>query len=176
MSIKDEIKARVEEGRLIKLSCLMQSAPERREIYMTPTVYSAVVGPWANTALDRLCGQARGRLEQFVRGDEIVGRMPPSKNVKTVIALLEPAEDNVWEFRIARLRIFGRFAAQDIFVATNWRARQDFEDPATKKNDERKWRDARVMCKTEWINLLPAYEALSGKTLHDYISNSRIPV
>jgi hypothetical protein len=152
----------------------------RRSIFMTESVALAVMGPWTDTALGRLCGSARALLEGFVAGDVIVGRMPPSKNVNTLIALLDQPAQNVWEFRIGSprpgIRIFGRFAQQDTFVATNWDARAGLLDPKTRKDDPRKWRDAMIRCKREWVSLFPAYDPLSGKSLYDYISNSRYPV
>jgi len=78
--------------------------------------------------------------------------MPPSKDVHTVIALLDQAIENVWEFRIGNprpgVRILGRFAEQDTFVATNWVNREDFRDPTTGQDDSRRWRDEVVRCKT----------------------------
>jgi hypothetical protein len=181
MSIRAEIVRRVGEGRLLPLVPVMGgTVVQARQIFLTPVAVAALDGPWVTPAVERLCGQARARLEEFVQGDLIVGRMPPSKSVDTVIAQLTPASDNVWEFRVGSpkpgIRIFGRFAEQDCFIATNWGARRDFIDPATGTDDLRRWRDEIIRCKTEWTNLFPVYDPLSGSILSDYISNSRLPV
>lgn len=178
MSIGAEIIHRIAEGRLHEFLPIMPSPNNKRRLLVTTEVQQIVDGPWSNSALSRRCGRARGWLEQFVHGDEIVARMPPSKNVNTLLALLAPAVENVWEFRIGDprpgIRIFGRFADLDVFVATNWGKREDLDMQSPAKKSE--WQNEMVRCKTKWRNLFPTYNPLSGDTLHDYISNARLPL
>lgn len=145
-----------------------------------PSVMRMLDGPWDTTQKARRAGAARALLEGFLRGDEIVGRWPPSKNVNTLIALLEPPADNVWEFRIGHprpgVRILGRFAERDVFVATNWLYREDFRDSKTGDDDLRRWRDEIVRSKAIWAQLFPPYDAYWGTTLHDFISKARLPI
>jgi len=180
MSIQAEIASRVAEGRLRALGQAMPGAPDKRRIFAVPNVIEMLDGPWPTSHFGRRAGAARALLESFLRGDEIVGRMPPSKDVHTVIALLDQAIENVWEFRIGNprpgVRILGRFAEQDTFVATNWVNREDFRDPTTGQDDSRRWRDEVVRCKTVWNHLFPSYKPFAGSTLHDFISNARLPV
>jgi hypothetical protein len=180
MSIQAEIASRVAEGRLRALEQAMPSTPEKRRILVVPSVIDMLDGPWISSRYGRRAGAARALLENFLRGDQIVGRMPPSKDVHTVIALLDPAVENVWEFRVGTprpgIRILGRFAEQDTFVATNWLYREEFRDPATQQDDSRKWRDEVVRCKTIWSQLFPSYNPFVGNTLHDFISNARLPI
>jgi hypothetical protein len=169
MSIRDEIRARVAEGRLIRLIPVMKNRPEHRRVLMTPSVSEALEGPSEGAALALAWGQARARLEGFIGGDVIATRAPPSKSVKTLLALLEPSSENVWEFRIGSrlsLRVFGRFAARDVFVATNWKPRRWLSE------DDHRWRDEMLSCKAAWTRLFPAYPPLSGNTIHDYISKA----
>jgi hypothetical protein len=177
MSIRSEIVGRVAEGRLIQLTQLIPSRrPDQREIFMTRPIADALNGPWPTPSVERRWGQARAILESFTRGDQVVGRMPPSKNVNTVIALLEPADENNWEFRIGDpkpgLRIFGRFAERDVFIAANWEKKEDLIHNTI--GAKKLYRDPKVQCSTEWRNLFPAYPAHRGTTIHDYISNSRL--
>lgn len=180
MSIQVEIASRVVEGRLRVLGQAMPGTSEKRRIFAVPSVMEMLDGPWTTSLLGRRAGPARALLESFIRGDQIVGRMPPSKDVHTVIALLDQAVENVWEFRVGNprpgMRILGRFAEQDTFVATNWVNREDFRDPATGQDDSRKWRDEVVRCKTIWTHLFPSYNPFVGSTLHDFISNARLPI
>ena len=83
------------------------------------------------------------------------------------LAMLEPADDQIWAFPIGTLRLFGRFAAKDVFVVTNWGLRQLLDD------DEKKWRFVIQTCKTEWTKLFHPYKPLSGTHLHEYLSNAR---
>jgi hypothetical protein len=180
MSIQAEIASRMTEGRLYALTQAVPSAPEKRRIFVVPSVIEMLDGPRTSSLHARRAGAARALLESFLRGDEIVGRMPPSKDVHTVIALLDPPIGNVWEFRIGNprpgIRILGRFAEQDAFVATNWLNREDFRDPVTREDDSRKWRDEVVRCKAIWSQLFPPYNPFVGNTLHDFISNARLPI
>jgi hypothetical protein len=181
MSIQAEILARVDEGRLRPfLQMLPGPPPDARRIYFSEDMSRAFTGCWANSPYGRRVGIARALLEGFARGDLVVGRMPPSKNVHTLIAQLEPVVENVWEFRVGEprpgIRILGRFAEQDTFIATNLVNREDFLDAATKRDNPRKWRDEVVRCKTIWTHLFPSYSPHTGNTIHDYISNARLPI
>jgi hypothetical protein len=180
MSIQAEILQRMSEGRLVALTQVLPGPPDQRQIFAVPSVMRLFDGPWETPKQARRAGAARGLLEGFLRGDEIVGRWPPSKDVNTVIALLEPPVDNVWEFRIGHprpgLRILGRFAERDVFIATNWLYREDFRDSSTGQDDQRKWRDEVIRSKTIWMQLFPPYDAYSGSTLHDFISRARLPI
>jgi hypothetical protein len=180
MSIQAEILSRIAEGRLKALGQTMPSLPDKRRIFVVPNVSEMLDGPWASSRQGRRAGETRALLESFLRGDLIVGRMPPSKSVHTVIALLAPSEDNVWEYRVGNprpgLRILGRFAEKDVFVATNWINREDFRDPVTGQDDSRRWRDEVVRCRAVWNQLFPTYPPFSGNTLNDFISNARLPV
>ncbi len=123
MSILIDIQHRVTEGRLTKLIPIMSNV-HVRQIYLSAEVKSFMDGPWPTKKDENKAGRTRAILEDFVTGAEVVGRLPPSKNVHTVIALLEPASEEVWEFRIGEpkpgVRIFGRFADKDIFIGTSW--------------------------------------------------------
>jgi hypothetical protein len=180
MSIRAEIHVRTQEGRLQALAQSMSSVPDKRQIFLESTVVGMLNGPWVSSRDGRRAGTARALLESFLRGDQVVGRMPPSKNVNTVIALLNPADDGVWEFRIGDprpgIRILGRFAEKDVFVATNWVNRENFRDPVTGQDDPRKWRDEMIRCKTIWNQLFPSYNPLIGGSLHEFISNARFPI
>lgn len=147
---------------------------------MVPSVVDELDGPWASSHQGRRAGAARALLESFLRGDQMVGRMPPSKDVHTLIALLDPPGENVWECRVGNprpgVRILGRFAEKDVLIATNWVNREDFRDPVTGRDDSRKWRDEIVRCKAIWNQLFPTYQPFTGNTLHDFISNARLPV
>ncbi len=175
MSIKTEIVARVLDGRLKKLTALVPGKVEVRKIYLTTNVLDALNGKDVTGLEAHLFGIAQARLEQFIGGDEFVCRLPPSRRPSRgkdvpALAMLEPADDQVWEFPIGTLRLFGRFAARDVFVVTNWGLRQLLDD------DEKKWRFVIQTCKTEWTKLFHPFSPLSGVHMHEYLSNARTPV
>ena len=171
MSIRIEITNRVFERRLAVFTQIMPRLPDRRQIYLSPEIKQAIDGSRRNRTISRRFGQARALLETFVRGDLIVARWPPDKDVAAMVALLDPENENVWEFRIGEprpgLRIFGRFAAKDIFIGTNCYQREDLP--------EGDWPQEIKLCRHAWDSLFPTYPPLSGTGIHDFISNARLP-
>lgn len=167
MSIRAEIISRVYEGRLVQFTQAIRRLPDQREIYLPPDIKETITNP----NVDRRFGRAQAMLEAFVRGDVFVVRLPPKKNVTAMMALLDPMEDDVWEFRIREpkpgLRIFGRFAEKDIFIGTHCYVRDELPKD--------KWAHQIKLCRHEWKLLFPAYPALSGSNVHDFISNARLP-
>ena len=167
MSIKAEIRSRIHEGRLAVFTQAIRRLPDRRELYVAPEIKNAI-----DAMVDPRFGRARALLETFVRGEEIVARWPPDKNVTAMMALLEPGRENVWEFRICQpprgLRLFGRFAERDIFIGTHCYKREDLP----KGN---KWPHQIKLCRHAWSSLFPAHPPLSSSSIHDFLGNARLP-
>jgi hypothetical protein len=83
------------------------------------------------------------------------------------MARLFPGVDEVWEIRSRDpkpgLRIFGRFAERNVFVALNWSDRTSLGPQGS-----REWATAIRTCKAEWRKLFATYEPISGMPLDDY--------
>lgn len=177
MSIQGDIQLRLAEGRLCTLVPAFPRVSQARQLFLDPQVETAVVGPWSDPTLERRFSRARALLEAFVEGHQIVVRMPPKKGVRTLLALLEPPTDNVWEFRISEpkrgVRVFGMFAARDVFIATNWALRETLAAD-DQRTEDRLWRDEMLKAKTIWNRLFPSYAPLSGDELDDFITNARL--
>jgi len=83
-------------------------------------------------------------------------------------ARLDPASREVWEIRVrhvkpdTELRISGRFAAIDTFVALNL-----YDYPIKGK---RAWDQVKMRCQTDWQALFPTSPPLFGDKINDYIS------
>lgn len=163
MSIYNEITNRIAEGRLIPLRPLMPStlglAP--RHMYLTETINSLLTGPWSNDEWEERCGYLHADLDRFVQGGVIpVATRPLSGGRSSYMRQLFRWREEVWEIRSRDpqpgIRILGRFADTDVFIATSWWHRSDLGGP-----ESRQWRDAIVECKTQWRNLFPAYEPKS---------------
>jgi len=123
----------------------------------------------------------RASLDRFLDGTIVQVGMPDpalpyERKPKAFFRLLHPAYDQVWEIRDLHknpklsLRVFGRFADVDLFIALGWQSRDKLGKPTSSA-----WRDARVACKTAWTNLFYVYPPQIGTNLHDYISNA-VPV
>lgn len=167
MSIYDEIKNRCDEGRLHRLT-LELGAAEQRAIWVTPEINDLLFGPWWNKRQAARWGRIRNDLETFIVGGLVTvpqeGRRPRSHTM--MARLVRPSSPEVWEIRCLApepsIRIFGRFVAQDHFVATRW-WRRSWLGPFK----HRAWRAASIHCTTDWRNLLPTYRPLASEDYPD---------
>ncbi len=171
MSLILEVKDWCNRGRLT----LLQPAsgdPMVRIICLSENLASQVFGPWLDMNEAVRWTSLRADLDSFVEGRKViaVAGHPFKGGKKSDFKRLYKARDEVWEFRSRNprpgIRIFGRFAAKDIFVAFGWAERPDLGGPQS-----RAWRDAMVRCKTDWRNLFPAYDPFTGSNLYGNISN-----
>src|SRR4051812_40363654 len=122
MSIRDEIKARISEGRLMHLPPLIPSAPADRTMFVSHDVAAAVLGPWHDRRTATRFAQLRAQLDAFTEGRLIsVALNPYDKDKKAYLALVDPISDGVWDIRSIdpspSIRVLGCFAETDIFVS-----------------------------------------------------------
>lgn len=139
-----------------------------RSMYLSEEVNSLVTGPWPSEEWEERCGYLRADLDRFVQGALIpVAERPFSGGKHSYMRQLFRWREEVWEIRSRDprpgLRILGRFADTDIFIALSYWHRADLGGP-----EDRKWRDAIVDCKTKWRNLFPTYEPKSSGDSDDY--------
>lgn len=160
MSIYDGLLSWVNDGELFEFQPQMPGTLAMRRMFASKEVNAL---PWGEDRYARL----RADLDRFTQGDIIAVRFPPSKSVEAYLALLEPADERIWEIRSTQpepqLRVFGHFAQADTFIALKCGERKDFET-------EEDWKLTFKGCQTEWRRLLPAYEPVAGTNIHDYIT------
>ena len=176
MSIYDEINLRVNEGKLIQLFPAMPSASVVRTIFAAKAINDLMMGPWSDLKWEERCGSLRGDLDRFIEGKPITVAVDPFKGGKNAyMKHLHPYKDEVWEIRSRApkpgIRVLGRFADTDVFVALDWWFRDKLGGPHS-----REWRVAIVDCRNQWRNLFPAYDAKLGVDIHDYISGDALLV
>ncbi len=138
-----------------------------RPIYMTREVHDRVFGPAAEDAARM--GFLEADLVRFISGDEIT--VARGKEESCNLKPLSPPEGEVWEIRSRdpkpSIRVFGRFADQDVFIATNLEYRKVLDHIRS-----RKWKEEILRCKAIWKRLFPYLDPHSGDSLSDYISNA----
>jgi len=87
------------------------------------------------------------------------------------IKRLEQPPPEIWEIRITnptpQIRVFGRFAEPDTFVATDMNTR----DLLGRKGSH-EWRRACADCQQEWQRLFPANGPFQGAVVADYITEN----
>lgn len=172
MSIGDVVKARVAERRLFLLRPVDPRLPVRRPMLLGEAMQRAVIdGPWQDEEEEiRLGVVLRAELERFVLGEPLwitlngAGR-PKLEDFKRLRGATE-----VWEFKgktPPQVRVFGRFAAKDVFVATHWIWRRDIPD-----DDPKEWKREFRRCRTTWTNLFRPYPPHTGVEVDDYVGDS----
>src|SRR5437868_5900088 len=142
MSIEDEIEACKRAGRLMPLMPLAPGTSAQRALLATVSVYQQVTGPWDSEADETRFMALRADLDVFSAGRLITPRY---------LFQLRDRREEVWEIRslkpLPSIRIFGRFAAKDAFVAINYERREVLADV------KEEWRRAKETCKAEWRKL-----------------------
>lgn len=165
MSIRDEIHARQQEGRLFVLNPIAPGSSPRRAMFVTVSLNQMLEGPWDSRDDEIRFSRLRADLDHYVEG----GFIDPK-----YLTRLRPKREEVWEIRSPRpspsIRVFGRFALRDVFIATHYEVR-----PPLRGFGSRQWRDAIERCKTEWRNLFPSYQPFSGSQINEYVSNAADP-
>lgn len=162
MSIEVEVQRWVLREGLHVLRPLTPKTACRRAMFVTSKLWEALNGPWESEDDEERFGRLYADLVQFVEGRRIDHNY--FKN-------LWPRRDGVWEIRSVRpspsVRVLGRFATKDVFIATNFELRNELGE-----FDSREWREAKRRCLAEWRHLFNSYPALIGNTIHDHISDA----
>jgi hypothetical protein len=169
MSLRDEIGHRLREGRLFKLLPMLDGDRVERTMLVSEEVHAAVNGPWDSADADRMA-RLRADLDNFTEGAAIsISQEPFRKPKTTYLARTHPPEDEVWDIRSRDpkpgIRVLGRFAEKDVFIALVWNHREALGGPGSKE-----WRDFIERCKAEWRRLFPTYPPHSGRRIDDYVS------
>lgn len=173
MSIHNEISYYVANNRLVELPPLMGAT--KRKIYVGEELFWLISSVHSNPILMTRSGTLRADLDHFSQGGLISVAQDPFKGGKAAyIKQLHPTYKEIWEIRSRNpdpgLRVFGRFADTDIFIALSCHMRKSLGGPK-----DRNWRDAIIDCKTKWDHLFPTYNPKSagGQNVYptDYISS-----
>ena len=166
MSIRDMVCEWVASGDLIVLDPALDTTPTMRFVFVTKEVREALYGPWDDLEREVRYNRMRAVVDAFVAGARMAVRYPPSRSAKAQIALLDPAADQVWEFRSREprpgVRLFGSFLEPNTFVALFTELRENIDDDFLKEKER---------CKREWRRFFPAYRPFSGGSLNSYVTN-----
>lgn len=176
MSIHDLVADAVARCRLFPVEPRMPSEPMNRTLYVHPEVHRLLNGPWKDEE-EHLSGKLWAAFDRFVVGKRITVALdsPYRKPKSTYLSRMDPTGDEVWEIRILdprpALRVFGRFADRDCFVALNWGLRKDLGGPGSKE-----FQQAIRNCLVTWRQTFPHYNAFTGSTTDEYLSENALPV
>lgn len=162
MSILQNIRWRVQEGRLYPLVPLATSAPRIRSIYLSTYVYAAINEPRTDSAEIERYAQLEADLGVFVTSPTIDPKY---------LFLLSPTRESVWEIRTVRpnpgIRTMGLFASKDVFVATHYVSRDQL--PGW---NSRAWKEAKRHAQTQWRNLFQVYDPLRDTNVQHLVTGA----
>lgn len=167
MSISDCIQECIDGGELLELLPFITGAVCLRRVLVNHDVLNFLTTQrripqiLAKKAID-----ARVALDSFTRGAELTVAMDPfDKPPETELARNKDVQDAVWDFRIRdprpQVRIFGRFATKDTFVALHFAGRDNLNFPRAVKNTVQ-----------QWIDLFGDLEPVTGDNIDDYLSGN----
>lgn len=185
MSIRDEINHRCAEEppRLVRLTGLLPGRPERREVYVVPEISRLVLdGPWGDGDEEERWVKVAEALAWFIEGRLV---SVPERNayhrdafmlrLRQVRSWWWPPPE-VWEIRVRApdpgIRLFGRFAEWNTFVAVAWHDRGALGFPGTWEG-RIAWRFAALQCLARWNGLFAPYPPLRREDYPDgYLSDA----
>jgi hypothetical protein len=174
MSIRAIVTAWKTDGTLSVVQRDVETKAAARCVVAYQTVQQAFSGPWSSASEQDRYRTVKAIIDLFIDGEAMAVRVPPSKSARAQLALLDPTDDAVWEFRTRPgkkkgghrygVRVFGMFADKNLFVAMS---------PAFKEDllDESDYPREIEFCKRQWRMLFPSYKPRLGDPPDAYLSN-----
>ncbi len=175
MSIDDSLlRECVRDGSLVSVPPLKPGGRHMRIIMATAKLMGDLTG--SNGSVDpRLVADLRADMDTFLLGDPItVGGPKHKKAYMKPMARTRDGEGfsnhEVWEIRSLdpkpAIRVFGRFAKKDVFVATDWEVRKRLGGFGSLE-----WRREIRRCKHDWRTIFDTRQPHTGAHVDDYISD-----
>jgi hypothetical protein len=162
MSIANVIKDRRDAGMLFPVLPAAPGATARRAMFVTEQLWGFLTSPEGTEEWERRVAELQADLEYFVEGRAIDPKY---------LFLLYHVREAVWEIRSVReqpsIRVLGRFAEKNTFIATNYALREDLGGW-----ESRAWRDVKVLARARWTNLFQQYQPIQGSNIHDMASGA----
>lgn len=178
MSIDDQIRGAVSAGKLYYLE-MEEGDPERRAMLLHIDIRDLLACRPDNLRKERKIGRLRADLQMFVKGELISMCFEPFQHKKTsYMGRYDPVEESTWAIRSRDpnpgMRIFGRFAKKNVFIALNYEFRSVQPKWSNKKplGDKHSLEHQLAMIETKerWKHLFNGIEPVKGEDCHDYIS------
>lgn len=170
MSVGEEVKYLCEAGLLTRFSPMLAVPKRRRTVYVSKSIEELLIDSWTNQQQEFRWGYVLSDLSVFIRDPWITVATDSRRAKAAYIARLQPDSYEVWDIRCRDpnpgIRLLGRFAEKNVFVALTWEERLPlscFESP--------EWKAAINRCMTEW-NLRFWSEPLRGNFPDDYFDGA----
>lgn len=147
-----------------------------------PEVFAFFKGPWLSETAAKRAGRLQSDLESFAKGEVVSMALTPREHGNAYMGRLEPLTDATWDIRSRDpspgLRVFGRFAKKDVFVALVWELRSKNVPWSDKRplgdGDSTEYQIALLETEARWRAIFKETPALTGVTASDYVSKDTI--
>jgi hypothetical protein len=173
ISIPATVQRAIDDGRLLVLEPEFASDPVERLMAIHPELKADLERA---DKIPRL-GKLKADLEAFMLGQEVTMCFEPRKHRSAYMGLLEPASRGIWDIRgrdpSPGIRVFGAFAAKDVFVGLHWLPRSRSIEGSNKEplgDDENRWQFAMIETETRWARELPGLRPVIGGKPNELLS------
>jgi hypothetical protein len=133
----------------------------RRAMFVSEALWTFLQTEHSDEMEERV-GFLQADLEVFASGERIHPKY---------LFLLYPAREAVWEIRSTRpnpsIRVLGRFADKNMFIATNFSLRDQLGGWQS-----REWRNVKVASRTVWANLFHTYKPIVTINVSDVVTGA----
>lgn len=178
MSIDHQIEQAVAAGLLHFLPLFLPSDASRRVLLVHSDLLAPLSGGWTTEEEERRFNRLQGDLEMFVTGGVISMGLKPYEHGDAYMGLLDPAEEGTFDIRSRDpnpgIRVFGRFAKEDTFVAFCHKYRSatptwSDQRPLGNRNSL-EYQFAMLEVIEKWEVIFPGNNPIRGDDWHDYIT------
>ena len=171
MSIRPYIKECIKDGRLVRWEPLIQGDPQLRQVLLAQELYNELQELENHYQQKYGFARLRADVEHFIFGEYMTVAF--DKDEDGLLKRLTPKNREVWTFRMKRpkpsIRLFGRFAYEDVFVAMNLAQRKELGPVGSFE-----WKNEIHICRQRWTAIFNHHKPLSGEYPHDYIKENVI--
>lgn len=112
--------------------------------------------------MEERLGILQADLELFAEGQPIDPKY---------LFLLSPSSEAVWEIRSVRpnpsIRVLGRFAKKDVFIATNMELRENLGGWQS-----REWKNVKRVACTRWRHCFHTFQPILSRNIHDLVTGA----
>ena len=175
-SIQDALREAVHEHRLWPLKPEFDSDPIKRVMLLHPELHTLLKGSQNELRIGRLSAD----LEHFVKGGEVSVSVVPFEHKAAYMGILDPTGEGTWDIRSRDpspgIRVFGRFASLDTFVALTWtlRSRSDPRWPSKRPLGDKnstEYQSIRAEVEKRWSTLSLGHNHISGCNVSELLSD-----
>jgi len=162
MSIDDLILDRIARGMLHPLTPRAKGTSARRAMLISEEIWQVLSTEHDDDEMEDRLGTLQADLELFAEGQAIDPKY---------LFLLSPCREAVWEIRSVRplpsIRVLGRFAKKDVFVATNMEMRENLGGWQS-----REWKNVKRQACAHWQQLFHTYQPMLSTNIHDLVTGA----